>query len=129
MGNNSRKHALNDICAVETIHAVRAHDTSLSVCKLTCLSSKRASFVQENVELHHCVAKLKEFLVHDCNEFGQVFPLHFFALAMEVKPSVMDVGVIHLLHKLSHFCSDSQLAAFLVNQIYEVLLVVVKRRL
>ena len=58
------------------------------------------------------------------NQLAQVLPFHFLTLAVEIKPHVLDVRVVHLRDELSEFVSNALLTALLVDQVDKVLLLV-----
>lgn len=112
---------MHNVSPIQAVHAVGAHDALLHRFDLACVTVYLRSLIEANLQFTNEVAPLIELLVDLCDQFAQIFPLHLFALTVEIKPSILGLRLIQLLHHLAHFSADPQLGALLVNQVYEVL--------
>jgi len=70
------------------------------------------------------VAVSIELITAGCNQFTQVFPLHFLAFTVEIKPGILNRIRLQTLNNFIHFSADPELAALLVYQIDKVLFIV-----
>ena len=95
MGDLPGKDTLDDVGAIEAIHAVSAHHTCLYLGDAASLAVDKLSLTEANIEIGHEEAMAEHSLFDDVNKFRQIFPLHFLALPMEVKPHILDVFVLH----------------------------------
>ena len=67
----------------------------------------------------------KHLFLDDGDELGQILPLHFLALTVEVEPNVVNVRVGQCFAHLRELLSDAFLTSLFVNQVHEVLLLIV----
>ena len=125
MGNLTREDALDDVGAIEAVHAVCAHDTYLSALDATCLTINQLSLTEANVELGHEVSITHQFLLDNSDELAKVLPLHILALSMEIEPDVFNVFVFKRLCDLRHFFANTFLATLFVDKIDEILFCIV----
>jgi hypothetical protein len=75
------------------------------------------------------VTPIGKLIIDDSDEFAQIFPFHFFTLAMKVKPRIVNILILELLNHFTHFLAYSLLAAFLVNQVDKILTLILSIRL
>ena len=124
VSNIARKDTLDHICTVQTIHAVSSHHTFLGAQYSACLRVDLPSLAKTDIKLCHEMTIRHHLFFNNSHELAKVLPLHFFALAMKIEPYILDIWVIHVCNKLREFISNLKLTAFLIDQIYKVLLLV-----
>ena len=125
----TREDALNDVCSVKTVHAVRAHHTDLSARNGACLRIDQLSLTKSNLHISHKMSITYHLLLDNVNEFFEILPFHFLALPMEVEPHIVNVGISDCLVNLRHFITNTLLAALFVDQVNPELLRVILLRL
>lgn len=111
---------LDHIGAVEAIHAVGPHDALLQRVDLKSILGQW-SLIKTLLELTDKVAVSSELFTAGRNELTQVFPFHFLALAVEIKPRVLHRIRLHTFYDFTHFVANPQLAALLIYQVDKVL--------
>ena len=129
VGDLAREDSLHDVCPVKTVHAVCSHHSFLSTLDAARLRIDQLALSKSYLHLRDEVPITHQLILHNGDKFRQVFPLHVLALAMEVKPDVVDVGIFDCLDHLAHFLAYPVLAALLVDQVDPVLLLVIRLRL
>ena len=129
MGDLAREDSLHDVRPVKTVHAVCSHHSFLPALDAARLRIDQLALSESYLHLRDEVPITHQLILHNGDKFRQVFPLHVLALAMEVKPDVVDVGIFDCLDHLTHFLAYPVLTALLVNQVDPVLLLVIRLRL
>ena len=129
MGDLAREDSLHDVSPVKTVHAVGSHHSFLSTLDAARLRIDQLALSKSYLHFRDKVSITHQLILHNRDKFRQVFPLHVLALAMEVKPDVVDVGIFDCLDHLAHFLAYPVLAALLVDQVDPVLLLVIRLRL
>ena len=123
VGDVSAEDSLHDVGSVETVHAVGSHVAILFLhdVRIGRVVERRAK-VEAIAQIGHKVPVVAHVLLHYVNKLGQILPFHLLALAMEVKPGVVEVLVAKFAVNVCELVADPVLAAFAIDQIDEVLL-------
>ena len=120
----AREHTLDHVGSVQAVHAVGPHVAHLPVCHLGRSLVHFLTAVHTELHVGHEVVEGVEFVLDLVDEFGQVLPLHFAALVVEVEPDVLDESVAHPVHDLREGGADAELRALLVDEVDEDLLAI-----
>jgi cell shape-determining protein MreD len=116
------KNALNNVCSIQTVNAIGSESSSLSLENFKVLGIvELVTIIETYFKICQEVFVFFKGLLHNSHKFRQVFPLHFLAFSVEVKPNVLDVWVFQLVDHSSHFCANLILPTLLVNQIHAIL--------
>lgn len=121
------EHTLHHVRAIETVHAIGAHDACLPLLDLTRVCRHLTPLVKAALELTDKVSVLEQFLQNDCDQLADILDLP--DLCVVVEPVVLHVRVVDLLDYFGEFSTDSSLASLLVDQIDHVLAAVHRVRL
>jgi hypothetical protein len=120
---------LHNVGSIEAIHTVGPHDSSLLRLDFNSISIEVSSLIETNLQLYDEVTPVIKLHIYDSNQFTQIFPFHLFALAVEVKPRIVNILVLELLNHFAHFLAYSLLTTFLVYQIDKILAFILGVRL
>lgn len=125
MGNISAEDPLDHIGSIQAVHAISSKG---SLLLLQNLHIPRVidfrSQIKSVVDFCHKTIPFVELLLDNVNKLRMVFPLHFLALSMEIKPGVVEITVLKLLVEASELVSDPLLRSFFVDKVDKVLLTV-----
>lgn len=124
MSDVSTEDRLDDVGTIEAIHAVDTDSTSLAVHKLTGAWSDVLDVIKPGAKVGGEVIKAVKLLLNEVNQLGKVLPLHLAALVMEVEPHILNELILHLINDVSEGSTDTELRAFLINQVDENLLTI-----
>ena len=88
-GYVSTEHTLDHISPIETVHAVGSERALLCLYYLEItLLVKHLSVVHATAYSCHKVSIILKLVFANINKFGKVFPFHFFALTVKIKPDI-----------------------------------------
>ena len=81
--------ALDDVSPVQAVHAVGSERALLCLYYLEItLLVKHLSVVHATAYSCHKVSIILKLVFANINKFGKVFPFHFFALTVKIKPNI-----------------------------------------
>lgn len=116
---------LDDVRAIQTIHAVGPEDARLFTINLEILwVAQLGPAVESKRKIDLEMAITRQFILYDVDELGKILPLHLLAFAMEVKPGVAEVRILHFVKHAGKLLTNHLLRSLLVDKVDQVLLTV-----
>ncbi len=117
MTNVPGEDRLDNISSVQAVHAISSNCASLFLGHNAVLICDLLPLVKTNV--HLCHEMIESFYLRSdlINKLRHIFIFHPLALMMEVKPYIVKVFFLHCCNNAREATSDSELGAFLVDQV------------